>query len=81
MVTTKDIIRAYLKGHGYDGLCREKCGCGIDDFAPCISRHESGIPDDCMPAKRITVTECNREQYDFDPGMVGETVFVPSDEQ
>lgn len=31
-MNVKDIVRAYLKDNGYDGLCGDFCGCGIDDL-------------------------------------------------
>ncbi len=63
-LTVLEIIKDYLKKNGYDGLCGEECGCGIDDLAPC------GQADnlfDCIPAykqdtKTCTNTEC--ENYD-----------------
>jgi hypothetical protein len=48
-MTAKDIIRDYLKEHGFDGLCCthcDPCGCGLDDLAPCGN---DGILD-CEPA-------------------------------
>lgn len=35
MITAKEILVAYLKEHGFDGLCGDECGCGVDDIAPC----------------------------------------------
>jgi len=34
-MTVEEIIKEYLTTNGYDGLCCEDCGCGIDDLAPC----------------------------------------------
>ena len=34
-MTVKEIIKEYLEKNGYDGLCREGCGCGLEDFMPC----------------------------------------------
>jgi len=30
-----EIIKAYLKEHGFDGLYDGECGCEISDLAPC----------------------------------------------
>jgi hypothetical protein len=46
-VTIREIIVEYLRQHGYDGLCGDSCGCGLDDLAPC-----GGDPMDCQPAHR-----------------------------
>jgi len=43
-----DIVIKYLKDNGYDGLCGDGCGCGLDDFAPC----DSNIGD-CKPAYKV----------------------------
>ena len=34
-MTVKEIIINYLKKNGYDGLCGDSCGCGLNDFQPC----------------------------------------------
>ena len=34
-MTVKEIVKDYLEKNGYDGLCSENCGCGLDDFMPC----------------------------------------------
>ena len=33
----EDIVKIYLIGSGYDGLCspEQDCGCGFYDFMPC----------------------------------------------
>jgi len=42
-MTVKEIVQAYLKANGFDGLCYDKCGC--DGSMPC---GENVI--DCKPA-------------------------------
>jgi hypothetical protein len=44
-MTAKEIIIKYLQDNGYDGLCNDDCGCGINDLFPC-----GGSPDNCVPA-------------------------------
>lgn len=48
-MTVQDIIKEYLKAHGYDGLClpEEECGCRIDDLmpGPCVLYR-------CIPGKK-----------------------------
>lgn len=34
-IDVKQMAAVYIKEHGYDGLCNDECGCGIDDLAPC----------------------------------------------
>jgi len=47
----EEIIEEWLTANGYDGLCGDNCGCGIDDLAPC-----GAFPGDCEPA---FVHKCN----------------------
>ena len=46
-VTVQDMVKTYLKEHGYDGLCREGCWCGIDELWPCSCDCPNA---DCTPA-------------------------------
>jgi hypothetical protein len=49
-MTVREIIEAYLKEHGYDGLCDDECGCSIDDLMECCSGFcEPGYKVPCDP--------------------------------
>jgi len=51
------MVREWLVQHGYDGLCNEDCGCGVDDLMPsgecfmvdCVAAHKRPCKngDDC----------------------------------
>ena len=52
-MTVKEIVVAYLKTHGYDGLAADECGCALDDLMPC------GQPgDDCVTAHKRQCQHC-----------------------
>lgn len=46
-MNVRTIITKYLEDNGFDGLCCDGCGCGLDDLIPC-----SGDALECKPAKR-----------------------------
>lgn len=54
----KDIVTAFLKAHGYDGLYSSfgECGCKLDDLAPCgdgdIMNCEPGYVQPCTCGKK-----------------------------
>jgi hypothetical protein len=52
-----EIVTADLKAGGFDGLCCDGCGCGLDDLAPC-----DGDAMKCTPAKKhqcdVTCSGC-----------------------
>lgn len=50
--TVSDILKDYLKKHGFCGLCNVDCGCHIEDFAPC-----GAIFPSCEPAELFKSTE------------------------
>jgi len=54
MKTVRLIIIDYLKENGYDGLCGEDCGCGIDDPFVC-----GEINEDCNAAYEHKKPDCN----------------------
>ena len=59
-ITVEKIVRDYLIQNGFEGLCNDDyCGCGIDDFMPCIS---DGVTD-CEPAYFHEPTEDYPEGY------------------
>lgn len=49
-----DIIKKYLIDNGYDGLCCQDCGCGVDDLVPCDDDFSQ-----CVPAYK---KPCNQEE-------------------
>lgn len=53
-MNVKEIITHYLLDRGYDGLCTDECGCGIDDLMPCDDSSK------CVPAFRWTCGVCNK---------------------
>jgi hypothetical protein len=53
-MTVKEILIEWLKTRGYDGLCYDDCGCGLNDFMPCQSSCEL-----CKPAYEW---QCSREE-------------------
>ena len=50
----QSILKAWLKEHGYDGLCEPsiECGCGVDELPGCCS---GWVPQHCQPAHRCEV--------------------------
>ena len=69
MITVKEIVIAYLREHGLDGLCGDECGCPIDDLFPCFegfgdctAAHarvlgENEYVDDCGPGDTLYYSE------------------------
>lgn len=67
------IVYEFLKENGYDGLCREECGCGLEDLMPC------GEPDitHCVQAMKRKAT-----QADIDNGVdcqIGEELYFSAE--
>ena len=48
-MTVIDIVKKYLRDHGYDGLAGDGCGCSVNGLAPC-----DNIGETCEPAHRRT---------------------------
>lgn len=57
-ITVKTILRAFLWGQGYDGLCNENCGCSERDLAPC-----GEVKLYCKPAYRTFCKNCKAELF------------------
>ena len=68
----KNIIRDWLIKYGYDGLCNEHCGCGINDLAPCDE-----MKSDCEPAYAHypKEDECKQCSFADDCEWVGEDYY------
>jgi len=47
-MNVRQIVIAHLKAGGFDGLCCDGCGCGLDDLMPCET---DGMK--CVPAKAV----------------------------
>ena len=47
MPDVREIVKEWLRAHGYDGLCYYDCGCEIEDLMPC-----TGYSADCQPGYR-----------------------------
>ena len=43
-MNVKEIVHEYLRVNGYDGLCSDDCGCGLDDLAPCEQCFDACVP-------------------------------------
>lgn len=74
MKTLKEIAKEYLQEHCFVGLCKDACGCGLDDFMPC-----DDPSCDCVPAVRVIVTEENYSEY-WGDADIGDTIYVPAPE-
>ena len=56
-LTISKIVHEYLKDNGYDGLCCEECGCGLDDLMPC-----DGDCINCVPAYINYCVKCDEKE-------------------
>lgn len=59
-MTVAEIVKAYLVKNGYDGLCTEDCGCGVDNLFPCDGQGACDALgcEACVPAYRYTCDRC-----------------------
>jgi hypothetical protein len=71
-----DIIRAYLKANGYDGLCNDDCGCGMDDLAPC---DRLGL--DCEIAVKHYCDKCRKKDTCDSYAKDGGSCYAPAPEE
>lgn len=59
--TVQSIMKQWLIDNGYDGLCCDECGCGVDDLMPCSGDYGSGI-DQCVPGFKVP---CDPETCEY----------------
>ena len=80
----KKMVYLFVERHGMDGLCNAEfeCGCGLDDFAPCID----GPYPDCvmarkhiLPESRMIHTKIAGETMYFPYAEPGDEVFIEAD--
>ena len=64
-MNVSEILVTWLKEHGYDGLCDEDCGCGIDHLAPCGD--DFG---DCEPAHSRKATTADADRLGIEVGDI-----------
>ena len=52
--TVAEIVEAYLREHGYDGLFHAEtdCGCFLCDLEPCRGLQEAGMTGECRAGYR-----------------------------
>jgi len=66
-MTVREIVKAYLVEHRWDGLCSTdiECGCDCDEICA-LSRNFS----DCVPARKVKATAEQAEEYGVNEGDV-----------
>ena len=60
-MTVKEIVAAYLKANGYDGLCDENCGCYPTDDGLFICEGDGCLG--CRPGYQQIITDSNNDAY------------------
>ncbi len=56
-MTGREIIRSWLKEHGYDGLCHSECEYGCPTSCLCICDSLEIMVDECKPAYAYVIPE------------------------
>lgn len=67
----REIVLSYLRANGYEGICCENCGCGIDNLMWCDSPCDA-----CRPAMSHIATEENADLYGVD---IGDTLYIEAE--
>lgn len=73
VMNVRKIVREYLVRHGYEGLCKVNCGCGVDDLFTCENWSIASECGNCVAAKEHIVVEGDGYD-DYEPGDV---IYVP----
>lgn len=58
-MTVKEIVAAWLKENGYDGLYSDDCGCNITHFMPCC-----GDFSECQAGVFVNLSD-RKDGFDF----------------
>ena len=69
----QDIVEIWLRENGFDGLCRDGCGCGLEDLMPCCE------PSSACESARMRILgpdeylgDCGPGEGWFEPAKQGE---------
>ena len=76
-MNVKEIVAEWLKGHKFDGLCCEDCGCGVTDLMCCGG---DGI-EFCVPAYKRLATQADIEGENGMDVEVGDTIYVAEEKR
>ncbi|MCP4539851.1 MAG: hypothetical protein GY832_22150 [Chloroflexi bacterium] len=67
-MNVREIVEAWLKENGYDGLCGEECGCRIGDIGACDYVEWSCVPGYACPHEAC-IDACEEHvSYRYKPG-------------
>ncbi len=64
----QDILIKWLVDNGYEGLCYENCGCGVDALMPCDEAHVGCEPAHDASPKEIKELELEGADRYMVPG-------------